>query len=71
MTYVHRKRFTKKPKDILTLALKNLWQGEELICTQRCHTNIAERLNEFANAHKDRKLATITWGNIKKIRRVA
>jgi hypothetical protein len=71
MTYVRRKRFTRKPKDVLSLALRNLWPGEELLCTRRCYTNIAERLNEFANAHKDRRLATISWGEIKKIRRVA
>jgi hypothetical protein len=71
MTYVKKRRVIHKPKDILTLALKNLWPGEELLCTRRCYTNIAERLNEFANAHKDRRLATISWGEIKKIRRVA
>jgi hypothetical protein len=71
MVFVKKRRTFRKPKDILTLALKNLWPGEELLCTRRCYTNIAERLNEFANAHKDRRLATITWENIKKIRRVA
>jgi hypothetical protein len=71
MTFVKKRRVAHKPKDILALALKNLWPGEELICTSRTYGNIRERVDAFAVSHKDRRLATITWENIKKIRRVA
>jgi hypothetical protein len=71
MVFVKKRRTFRKPKDILTLALKSLWAGEELLCTSRTYGNIRERVDAFSVSHKDRRLATISWGEIKKIRRVA
>jgi hypothetical protein len=66
-----RKRVTKRPKDVLGLALKNLWQGETLICTERTWNNIRERVEAFKESHKDRRIVVIPYGPIKKIRRTA
>ncbi len=70
MTYVPRRRFTRRPKDILTLALKNLWAGEELICTQRTYDAIRDRVNDFARSKQDRRIATIRALPLVKLRRV-
>jgi hypothetical protein len=70
MIFVRRKRFVKKPKDILALALKNLWPGEELLCTKATYDAIAERVDAFRAIQTDRRLATIAWGEVRKIRRV-
>ena len=71
MTYVRRKHSIHKPKDILGLSLRNLWLGDELICTSRTYDAIRGRVNEFSRSHQDKRLATITCGSIMKIRRVA
>ena len=70
MTYVKR-RFTRKPKDTLAQAIKHLWPGEELICTVRTYEAIKDRVDTLAIAQHGRKLETIPYGAIKKIRRVA
>ena len=70
MIYVRRKPFRRKPKDILALALKNLWAGEELICTKTTYNAIADRVDKFSAIQTDRRLATISLGEIRKIRRV-
>ena len=62
----HRQR---KPKDILVLALKNLWVGEELICTASGYSRMKERVDAFSRSRQDLRLAVIPWGAIRKIRR--
>lgn len=64
----HRQR---KPKDILVIALRNLLQKEELICTARTYANIQDRVDAFSSANQDRRFQTFSWGGIRKIRRVA
>jgi hypothetical protein len=72
MTYVHRKRFTRKPKDILSLALRNLWPGEEIICTKRTYDAVKVRLEALSQSFGDRRIEiTPDRGIIRKIRRVA
>lgn len=70
MTYVRRKRFTRKPKDILSLALRNLWPGEEIICTKKTYEAVKDRMKSFS--WPDRRIETIPYGvTIRAIRRVA
>jgi len=71
MIFIRRKRSTRKPKDILALSLKNLWPGEELLCAKGTYENISERVDAFRAVQTDRRIATINWGGIYKIRRVA
>jgi hypothetical protein len=68
MTYVKRSTI-RKSKDILALALKNLWPGDELLCTSNTYSNIKDRIEEFSTSHKDRRIDAIPWGTIRKIRR--
>lgn len=71
MTYF-KKRYTKKPKDILTIALRNLLQSEYLIVTPRTYANVQDRLSEFTRTRKDLRIATIhERDGVKKIKRVA
>jgi hypothetical protein len=70
MTYVKRRSFRKRPKDILTMALKNLWPGEELLCTKRTHEAIRGRVEVFCQSRKDKRIATIQATDVVKIRRV-
>ena len=70
MIFVRKKRFVRKPKDILALALKNLWPGEELLCTKATYDAIADRIEAFKAIQTDRRLATIAWGQVRKVRRV-
>jgi hypothetical protein len=70
MTYVRRKRFTRKPKDVLVLALLNLWPGDELLCTNRTYEAIQNRLKVFRQSRQDIRLATMSSGAVRKIRRV-
>lgn len=71
MTYVKPRRFIRKPKDTLNLALKNLWPGEELICTPRTYAAIEQRLEAFRAVQQDKRIATIRDKDLRKIRRVA
>jgi hypothetical protein len=71
MTYVKPRRFTRKPKDILFLTLKNLWPGEEIICTQSTYSSIESRVEAFRAIQHEKRVATIQDGQIRKIRRVA
>ena len=58
-----------KPKDVLVLALKNLWVGEELSCTAWSYARIKDRLDAFSISHDYMSIAVIPKGNIRKIRR--
>lgn len=71
MTYVKPRRFVRKRKDILALALKGLWPGQELLCTPRTYAAIEQRLEAFLAVQQDKRLATIRYGELRKIRRVA
>ena len=70
MTYVRRKTFKRRPKDILDIALRNLFQGDELICTPRTLENIRERVEQFNQLRQDRRVSVISSVGIRKIRRV-
>ena len=72
MTFVPRRRRTfRRPKDILTLALKNLWPGDELLCTARTGDAIRSRVESFRASKTDWRLEVIPYGPIRKIRRTA
>ena len=71
MTYVRRKHSIHKQKDILGLALKTLWLGDEIICTSNTYANIKDRIDAFSQSRKDRRIDVIPWGAIRKIRRTA
>jgi hypothetical protein len=71
MTYVKRKRFTCKPKDILTLALRNLWLGDEILCTARTFGSIKVRVESFVRSRQGWRTDVIQSGNLRKIRRTA
>ena len=71
MTFVPRRRRTiRRPKDILTLALKNLWPGDELLCTARTGDAIRSRVDAFRASKQDWRVEIISYGPIRKIRRV-
>ena len=70
MTYARRKRTT-KPKDILILALRNLLVSQEITCTPQTYDKIKDRVDAFCQSRKDLRFAQITWGNIRKIKRIA
>jgi len=70
MTYVRRPHFKRRPKDHLHLALKSLFQGEEIIVTTRTYDNIKCRVDSFNRERQDRRMAVIPSGSIRKIRRV-
>jgi len=70
MVYVRRKTFRRKPKDILDIALRNLFQGEELLCTPRTLENIKGRVESFNLLRQDRRMSVISSVGIRKIRRV-
>jgi hypothetical protein len=71
MTYVKR-RFKRRPKDVLVIALRNLLQGEYLLCTQRTYTNIKDKVEAFRESRKDViRIETTPYGPVmRKIRRV-
>ena len=71
MVFVHRRRAIRRPKDILTLALKNLWPGDELLCTARTGDAIRSRVESFRASKTDWRLEVILYGPIRKIRRTA
>jgi hypothetical protein len=71
MTYVKRKRFTRKPKDILLLALRNLWIGEELICTRKSYEAMMDRIKQITESFTERRYGIIRHGAIWKIWRTA
>ena len=71
MTYVRRKRFTRKPKDVLSLALRNLWPGEEIICTKRTDEAVKDRMKSITDSYTDKKIETIRHGATWKIWRTA
>ena len=70
MVYVRRKTFRRKPKDVLDITLRSLFQGEELICTPRTFENIKDRVESFNCSHQDRRMGVIPSVGIRKIRRV-
>ena len=71
MTFVpRRRRAIRRPKDILTLALKNLWPGDELLCTARTGDAIRSRVESFRASKQDWRVEIISYGPIRKIRRV-
>jgi hypothetical protein len=60
-----------KPKDIVEIALKNLVIGDGgIFCTSRTYANVKERIREFSNSHRDRTIKIISYGGIRKIKRV-
>ena len=82
MTYVHRKRFTRKPKDILLrkpkdillLALRNLGvskdldeDGEHLICTRKSYEAMMDRIEGITESLAPRKFGITRHGAIWKI----
>ena len=71
MTYVKR-RFKRRPKDPLVIALRNLLQGEELLCTSKTYANIKDRVEAFRESRKDViRIETMPYGPVmRKIRRV-
>jgi len=71
MTYIRRKRFTRKPKDILLLALRNLWIGEELICTRKSYESMMDRIKQITESFTERRYGIIRHGAIWKIWRTA
>jgi len=71
MTYVKRRPFHRKPKDILALSLKNLRPGEELLCTKRTYEVVESRVDAFRAIQKDWTIAAIPAGELRKIRRKA
>jgi hypothetical protein len=71
MVYIKRRSFRRRPKDILTLALKGLWPGDELFCTARTYEATKDRLGTFTQSWPDRKIAAIPAEGIMKLRRVA
>lgn len=69
---IHRKKASpRKPKDYLVITLRNLLQGQEILCTSHTFENIKDRVNEFSQSRKDLEFKVFSWGGIKKIRRVA
>ena len=72
MTFHKRRQFRRRPKDVLVIALRNLLQSEELLCTQRTYTNIKDRLEAFRESRKDViRIETVPYGpTMRKIRRV-
>ena len=59
-------------KDILSLALRNMWPGEEIICTKRTYEAVKVRLEALSQSFGDRRIETMPdRGIIRKIRRVA
>ena len=71
MTYVPRRhRSNRKPKDILVIALRNLWPGEEILCTSRTGENVRSRVDVFCQSRRDLRIEMISYGPVKKIRRV-
>ena len=66
----HRKKMKpNKPRNILLTLLRNMWLGDEIICTNRTYENIKGRVDSFAKSRKDRRLDIIPCGAIRKIRR--
>lgn len=72
MTYIKRRFKRRQPKDILVIALRNLWQGDELLCTHRTYSNIKDRVESFRESRKDViRIETTPYGPaMRKIRRV-
>lgn len=78
MTYVRRKKFKRKPKDVLLLAIRNLGvkkgleeYGEQLICTRRSYDAMGDRIKEITESLADRKFGIIRRGATWKIWRTA
>jgi hypothetical protein len=78
MTYVRRKRFTRKPKDILLLSIRNLGvrkdldeDGECLICTQRSYESMMDRIKQITESFTERRYGIIRHGATWKIWRTA
>ena len=69
MTYVKHRHAHRRQRDILNLALKNLWAGDELICTERTYGRIKDRVDAFRSSRQDKRIDIIPWGNLRKIRR--
>ena len=68
----NRKPAHHRPKDILVLALRNLWVGEELLCTAKSYEANKGRIDRFRQSRSsDMRIEIIPNGVIRKIRRVA
>ena len=59
MTFVRKRRVIRKPKDMLKIALKRLWQGDELLCTKRTFEAISSRVAAFNYSWRDRRIVTL------------
>ena len=68
---IPRRSFRRRPKDILNLALKTLSPKEELLCTRRTFEAISERVNLFYDLNPTQRYAVISWGDVKKIKRLS
>jgi hypothetical protein len=67
MVYVRAHNIIRTPKDILLLALRNLWTGEELICTTHSYDAMRGRIKEIIDSFADREFRIIREGTIWKI----
>ena len=66
-----RRTFRRRPKDILNLALKSLEPKDELICTPKTFAAIDERVTLFYSLNPTQRYAVISWGAVKKVKRLA
>lgn len=57
-------------RDVLFLTLRELRQGDEIICTHRTYKAIRKRIDLFAKQYDERKIVARDMGWIKRIRRV-
>jgi len=71
MAYVRSRRSRNDTKDVLGLALKTLHIGEELVCTNKSYLDIHDKIEAFRQYRGDVKIAVITHGNLRTIRRVS
>lgn len=71
MNYIRRCIQKRKPRDILSLSLRNLRVGEEIICTKNTYNSIKDRIGQFYQSRNDMRMSVIPRGSIRKIRRVA
>lgn len=69
--YIKRRTFRRRPKDILSLALRNLLVGEHLTVTQKSYDSIRDRYEAFKQSRQDLKFQVVPNGVVKRIRRVA
>jgi hypothetical protein len=65
-----RRPYRRRTKDILNLALKSLAPKEELLCTNKTFEAIDERISLFYSVNSGQRHAVISWGPVKKVKRL-